>query len=491
MLKVKRHILIAAALLAAFACDKTPEPWYTLTDAPIMLSATDAGTTKALLEETTFATENNQIQIYDYYTSTTGTGIYISDQIKADGSGTDVWPFVNKRYNWTSDGQHQFFGWFHTDANSNMTAADLFGETFTPVIFDAQVTTTVPAFNTENQVLTIPETVMSQNSPQFDFMYSNVHVRDLDAASPDYVSPVPLDFRHLFTAFCVTAQSLQTSNEITIESIAIEGLCNKNSATVSYKNVGDEEDPVVNYGTGANDNPAVPDFTFTPSAKLGTGVTDMSTPKTAEKDYFLMWPMDAEEVAEVALTVKYRLNDEEELISRTINLSAKAWEAGKKNNVNLLFKDKEIVLQCIVMDWIPNEETIDFSDQVSVKARMEWSNVTSNSNGEVILYNDTNIEAVCDFHIETPRGATWTASLIPVEGHLDAFEFVDGTANGAVGVDSQLRLTVTNQAPIAPRHICILRITVQTADGRTIVVKNLVPGKEDAEFRIIQNLING
>ena len=486
-----RNIIMAAAVLvAAIACDKTPEPWYTLTDAPIFLSAVEAGTTKALMDEDSFANGGNRSHVYDYYTSTTATGVYISDEIESDGSGASVWPFVNRKYNWTSDGQHRFFGWFSNDEDGGLDATDLFGSDFAPVISDGDLATTVRAFDAENQTLNVPTTVMNAQTPQFDFMYSNVHVRDLDT-NPDFASPVPLEFSHLFTAFSVAAQSLQTRNEVTIESIAIEGLRNRNSASISYKNIGDEAYPAVAYGTGTNDNPDVADFTFTPSFKLGTGLTDMSTPVTSERDYFLMWPMSAEEAAEVTITVTYMLNDETEPVSRTINLSETAWEAGKKNNINLVFKDKEIVLQCLVVDWIPNEEIIDFSDQVSVKARMEWSNVASNSDGEVILYNDSRIEAVCDFHIETPQGATWSASLIPVEGHLDAFEFVGTTANGAVGVDSQLRLTVTNQAPIAPRHICILRITVQTADGRTIVVKNLVPGKEDAEFRIIQNLING
>ena len=54
-----------------------------------------------------------------------------------------------------------------------------------------------------------------------------------------------------------------------------------------------------------------------------------------------------------------------------------------------------------------------------------------------------------------------------------------------------MQLRVTNQAPIAPRHICYLRITIQTADGRTIVVKNMIAGKDNQEFKVIQNLING
>jgi hypothetical protein len=302
----------------------------------------------------------------------------------------------------------------------------------------------------------------------------------------------------LFTSFGIAAKNVSTNITYRLRSVTVEGLVTRCQANIDFSGKDKVAVSYNNPGNANGNNTADYSFTFNDRLVLSSTLTDIATRKSAENDrqYFIAWPMTAPQAEQVKITLDYEYRNANSgnwtnPADKTLTLSADAWEAGKKNNVNLLFKDKEIVLQCIVMDWIPNEETIDFSDQVSVRARMEWSNVISNSNGEVILYNDAQIEAVCDFHIETPRGATWTASLIPVEGHLDVFEFVGGTANGAVGVDSQLRLTVTNQAPIAPRHICILRITVQTADGRTIVVKNLVPGKEDAEFRIIQNLING
>ena len=482
------YILIAsAALLTAIGCNKAPQPSYVLTDSPIMLSATEADTdapfrkgstpaTKAMLDEDTFAAAGNEIKVYDYYTSSANaTEIYIDDTARSGGDIT--WPFVEKRYNWTTDGTHKFFGWLAKDVNmGNMTPEDFFGNDF--------------AFS--NQVLTTGTKTINA-STEFDFMYSNVHVRDLNT-TPDFASAVPLEFAHLFTAFSVAAQNMSPNFDITVQSITIEGLMNTRSATLDYANAADGEYPTVEYANKSNDNQA--DYSFAPAQKLGTNLMDMST-TTTDRKYFMSWPMSADEAENVTLTIKYTVNDEPTVITKPIPLSGKEWVAGKKNNINLIFKDKEIILQCLVMDWIPQEEIIDFSDQVSVNATMEWDRNTvrsvNNQTGEVILYDDTNVKATCTFHIETPKGATWTASLIPIEGHQDAFVFLDGTKYGEVGGKeaSVLKVGVTNQAPIAPRHVCILRITVQTADGRTIVVKNLVPGKQDAEFKIIQNLING
>ena len=109
------------------------------------------------------------------------------------------------------------------------------------------------------------------------------------------------------------------------------------------------------------------------------------------------------------------------------------------------------------------------------------------------MFSDEDITAVCKFRIDTPKGSTWTASLIPIAGHQDAFTIVEGTKYGEVGVDSEIRIRVNNQAPIAPQHACKLRITVQTADGRTIVA-NIMPDETDpsiSEYTIIQNFING
>ena len=436
-----------------------------------------------MLDETSFAKAGNLIKIYDIYTpagSTTPDDTpYIDDKIKSNGPGNDIWPFVSQKYNWTPDGTHKFFGWLAED--KNMKASN------TPESFFGNGS----GFEYSSQAITIPVTTINADSPQFDFMYSNVHVRDLNT-NPDYASSVPLEFRHLFTAFSIAAQNLSPNFDITVESITIEGLMNTRGATINYTNVGDGQYPGVEYTSSSNDNPNVPDFSFAPGYVLSTNLVDMST-KATDRNYLMSWPMSAAEAENVTLTIKYRVNNDPNIITKNISLSGTEWIAGKKNNVNLVYKDKEIILQCIVMDWIPQDEIIDFSDQVVVKNTMTWENVKSVNydTGEVILYDDTSIEATCNFSFTAPKGATWTASLIPIEGHQDAFAFIGTTKYGAVGVETPVQLRVTNQAPIAPRHVCYLRITIQTADGRTIVVKNLVPGKDNAEFKVIQNLING
>ena len=162
--------------------------------------------------------------------------------------------------------------------------------------------------------------------------------------------------------------------------------------------------------------------------------------------------------------------------------------------INSIEQGNELNLVAVVKPWTPKEETIDFTDEVSVSATMTWTGVQSVNydTGEVILYDDTDIEATCTFQIDTPMDATWTSSLIPIAGNVDAFSWVGNSKYGLVGTGhpSTIKLKVNNQAPYAPQHKCKLRITVQTLDGRTIVVNNLVPdGKTYKEFTIIQNSI--
>ena len=433
----------------------------------------------------------NRIQVYDFVTAEGNTTEHIDDQIGPELNSNSplhtpgyTWPFVNGPHQWCP-GAHKFFGWLAKDAN--MTASN------TPESFFGQ------DFEFNNYVLTIPQVAFTKDTPQFDFMYSNIFITE------PINNPVPLEFSHLFTAFSIAAQNMSTENEITVQSVSIEGLNTTNTATIDFSGNATS----VTYGAGSNDNDAVADYTFNPQMLLGTNLYDVSskTDASQSREYFLTWPMTAEKAQTVAVTIVYTLNEDTTPITKTINLSDKAWEAGKKNNINLVFKDKEIMLICNVMDWYVYDEMIDFSDQVSVSTTMTWENVRSVNyeTGEVILFDDVNTPATCKFHILTPKGATWTASLIPIEGHQDAFSFIEETKYGAVGgeQDSYFKLVVNNQAPIAPRHVCKIRVTVQTADGRTIVVKNLVPTQwVDAngvshptngyeEFTVVQNLING
>ena len=490
-----RHISVAAiALLAVLGCTKN-EP--TTSGRLITMTAHEAGSTKALLEQTTFMTAGNQIVVYDYYTApedaqnpNPATGYYYIPGVTAQSTGATetgtVWPFIdNARYEWTDAGTHKFFGWLQRDNNMTQqnTPESFFGSGF--------------GFNTANHILTIPIKALSQDSPQFDFMYSGITPREPATQGYDQVA---LGFKHLFTAFKVTVGN-SSSNEVKLKSVKITGLKNSQSATINYSNPV-EGLPIVTY-TAAN---STGEFIYNQEAALslekdpnsGTAIVhDISG------GYKLMWPHTKADFAGAKVIVAYDYKEAGQTSWNTngyteidlANLSG--WSAGEKYAVALMFKDKEIVLTCNVEPWTVVEETIDFTNQVSVSSPITWDAKTvqhvNEQAGEVILYSDGSIVATCNFHIDTPQGATWTASLIPIEGSVDAFKIVEDTKYGAVGVDSQIKIIVTNDAPISRRHVVKLRITIQTADGRTII-GNLMPKNTNpsvTEYKLIQNMING
>lgn len=472
MKKIVDILLTALLMVAACACHK--EDSY-ITDMPISLSLTEAGSTKALLDATTFETTGNRIKIYDYYTDgSVDEGYYIDDVIQCSTPG--LWPFEKESYKWTTDGVHKFFGWLVDDVRLNNE-----NELFTP------------AFNKDSKILTIPTTTLGQATPQFDFMYSDIHERDLN--TNPYFTAVPLEFSHLFTAFKITASNY-SSNDVWLKKVSINGLKNTKGATINYSG----NEPVVNVAE-PEDAQSV-DFVYKVSeTDEGMFMTKKQTYNISD-DFQIMWPQSRVDFEDAQIIVDYKYKEPNQTSTSpidgqtTIDLKDMfSWESGQKNNIGLTFKDKEISLTCKVKPWTVVAETIDFSDQISISNPLTWVPNSVESvdykKGEVVLYSDSYSVAICNFHIDTPAGATWTASLIPVEGHSDAFAILDNTKYGAVGVDSEVHIQVTNMAPYAPKHVVKLRITVQTADGRTIIA-DMMPTETDAsitEYKLIQNII--
>jgi hypothetical protein len=138
-----------------------------------------------------------------------------------------------------------------------------------------------------------------------------------------------------------------------------------------------------------------------------------------------------------------------------------------------------------------------------VSDKIQWHDNTishlDEHTGEVLLFNNTSRPAECYFKIDAPQGATWIASLIPVAGHSDAFEFVDPKSesgkglkslSGNVGEIGIIKVRVKNATDQTDTNKAKLRIVVKTAnDGQTIVVENLCPGHDYNEYTLVQNRI--
>ena len=432
----------------------------------------------------------NELQIYDIYTpkgsDTHQDDPYINDQVKCAGSDNPIWPFVGNSYSWTDGGKHKFFGWLCKDVNmpqDQQTADSFFGN-------QLQLD--------QDHKLSLPEKTIDQSTAQFDFMYSNIYERNLNGETPDYVNPVELEFSHLFTAFSVAVKNESEKINYRLRSLTIEGLVTKCSAVIDFSG---DESASVSYNTPGNANGNTADYSYTFDKNnrlvLSKELKDIATGNVVGESpiYNITWPMTAQQAGKVKITVVYDTDSESgNGTSKELTLSEKEWAAGKKNNISIVFIDKEVQLICTVKDWTYEEEEMQFTDVVTVHeaGKIRWEENSINSfntqTGNVIIKNNGD-PAIAHFHIETPLGALWHASLIGTgEGHVDAFEF-DGENYGVVGDPATIKIKARNLSDSAPTHKAILRITVTTGDGRTIVVNELAPNNASyTEFTIVQNM---
>lgn len=466
-----RNILIyCIALLTLFSCVKDGHDRDESADRITISPYIPQTKANGFIENTgDLNTSGYSMVVYDYMAKDNSTGWYmdgVTMECDANGGWHYSGDYEDSEFLWLDKTNHRFFGW---------------------LIMNSDIVK--PSFVKDDMLLAIPDIEFKSDTPITDFMYSGVQTRyyekaPADGSIPD-ISSVDLEMKHLFSAFRFYVKN-QRGTAININSVTLKNIYTKKNAQISYGRTPE----ILSY---------FPSDPVDITGKTGEITTGKHINAFGSNDnYFMVWPQTTGEFEEASIEINYSQGGVEQPTKSfdLKELGQSEWLPGYRYSYNITFTDKEIKLTCIVEDWRVVPEEIDFSDQVTVSKTLDWDESTVEScdetKGEVVLYTDDDMVAVVDFQINSPQGATWTASLIPIEGHQDAFTLVDGSKYGSVGTPSQIKIKVNNQAPIAPKHVCILRITVQTADGRTIVVKNLVPeGKGYEEFRIIQNLING
>lgn len=486
--------MASALLTAAAACTK-PDPTQIAQDMTIYLAASESGATKALLNEAAFAKTGNRIKIYDYYTATDGTTQwYIDDHVKADADGASIWPFETKKYSWTADGVHKFFGWLAEDISSGsaLTPAALFGSSFI-VNADGEI----PAFSKDDLMLTIPSTSMTVSTTQFDFMYSDIHERNL-TANPDYATPVPLSFSHLFTAFSIGATNTSDQN-VTIKAFTLENLKNKNSASINWSAMA----PIVSYGTSEVDGTPFRSLTQAYDLNSGSKVGNIFTGGVQE--FILLWPQAASDVHSTAeitddmlsgiteypsdyrMSVTYTVTENDGAVSseitKRLNFPNMAWEAGKKYHFEVLFADKMVELKTIVKPWKHEPQEMDFSDaMVTVKENhwLVWDENTAAidvTNKYAYIRDGQPIKG--SFTIDTPQGGTWLVSLT---GDIDAFEVSpsSGLIDGTTATVSIKPLVADPQRDYSVN----VKFAVRRPDGRVIAADDVLQ-PADSKYTIV------
>ena len=423
-----------------------------------------------------------------------------NEKVWRDNSSAD-WTYENTRY-WVEDRVFHFFAvWPYSGENTSVTgvksvAGDgAYGYSVTFVTPEAADQELLTATRTKKTGEPFSETV------DFDFQHelTNVNLKIWSNGAPDNVKDkikvksVTLD-KVAQKGTLTTTVDGSSSWSLSSEKMSFTKKYDGEGIEVSQAQIINGElkpNPVSEYNP-SNDKPGIP---------FGD-------------DGLLLIPHTIPSGGSVIVTVIYDLQrpiDQQENLweqkKLQVFLPEGTWPAGKKLTYNLIISGErtitEFEINTVVEDWIPHTEEIDFTEQVEVREKewMQWDETTcenvNDKKGEVVLFTDVDKVAVCKFNIRTPVGATWTASLIPLTASaMDAFSIVEDSKYGDVGTDDwqYVKIKINNPDPISAMNACKLRITVQTPDGRTIVVKNLMPPtteKEIEEYTIIQNLING
>ena len=411
-------------------------------------------------------------------------------------SPSEPWTYENTRY-WVTDRVYHFFGvWpYSGDADSPVTnvssvAGD--GAYAYSVTFDTPQTADQELLTAKAKAKTITGRQFPE-SVGFNFQHelSNIHFKIWSNGAPENVND-KIRVKKVIVSNLTKKGTLNT----TISSSSWSHSSNKMSITKDYEEPGIEVSQAqIKNGQLVPNNESNPGIPFGDEGLLLIPHTITSNnPIVVKVIYDLQRPIDQD-------------GDEWETKTLQALLPEGSWPAGKKVTYNMILSGErtitEFQINTVVEDWDVHTDEINFSDQVEVREteKMQWVAGTYESlneqKGEVILYTDVDMVATCRFNIRAPKNATWTASLIPLTASaMDAFCIVEDSKYGVVGSDDwqYVKIKINNPDPISARNACLLRITVTTADGRSIVVKNLMPKTTQQgieEFTIIQNLING
>lgn len=437
--------------------------------------------TKALLDETTFKTPGNRIQIYDFVTSGGATTKHVDDKIGPELDSNSplhtsgyTWPFVNGPHQWCP-GEHKFFGWLAKDANmtASNTPETFFGSGFT--------------FDEATHVLTIPQVTFTKDTPQFDFMYSDVNVTEPTNAA------VALKFYHLFTAVSIGVEN-STSSFIDIEDFRIEGIPCKRSATIGFNG----SDAAGTYQANVTYSEWADGVTFTRGLDSGISVPYTVSPKNLRSNIFngsttqqfmMLWPVEATHLHSTDKTttnegvvtypttwkmyIKYKADNQ--TYEKRINFPNTSWEAGKKYHLTIVFADKMVELRTEVKPWEYEDQTIDYTNEgvsMSAGGTLSWDRTVSSVDDDAKMVSIVNAQpAKAMFTIQTPVGGSWIVSLT---GDVNAFEVSPATGI----IDSQTATIHVRPLVSSPTrdYKVQLKFTVRRSDGRMIAADNMIQG---------------
>ena len=486
------HIVLSSMLCMAFgACTDDAPMDVPISDLQIQFAANTASS-RNFLDEGSLATVGTQITLY---------GSHDGSSMDLDGKpltyatvgGEKSWKVMEgstpQTYYWEESGIYKFYGWLAYDAAGKLTIPD--------------------EWSYQGTKLTIPQTIVDKSYNQFDFIYSDVHVRNLDELTSDgeRYAIVPLEMKHLFSSISIGAINT-TEQDVTIKRVALGGIHECGSATLDYSG----NSVSVTYGETSTNRSQEAPFMETVQFEVNVGqyeYLNYSLPKvngkvgnafegTTTKNYYMIWPQDASVVSPTNLVEGETYQSTDSLLvveyetggvqySKRAKFPDMAWEAGKKYHFDIQFADKMVELKATVNPWNYTSADVDFKNEaVEVNQTLAWNDTTSivdDTKKTVTVKQGQPI--VGSFQITAPQGGQWRVSL---EGDVQAFTITDDVApiEDAMGpIDGTLHtIRIVPKISNPDRdYVVRLKFVVLTADGRVLAADDVV--QQDGIYQLI------
>lgn len=456
-MSAKKYLLSILPLAILFAsCAKTEpavpkgtEQREEISTDPIVFSMNSESLgTKAYVTRDNLSAEGNRFRVFDYYVGSEGVPVSYFNKKDVDGkileegewltagiSGNKtVWDFYNgTEYKWTVSGTHNFFGWLIKDAIDPNAA------------LEAPAGLTYDTTDPTQRKINYPTTTFTNESPLFDFMYSNVIARKMTGEGDNH-KPVELKMDHLFSALEFGAEN-KIDKPVTLKRLAVYGLKNTNSATITFatpeleggsKNLTADASCV--YGEGTK--------SATPIVIYDCGTTNGITlnPKSAGDGTYvlslignsmLMWPHWSNDTVEDLKPLHEFGNDPEtnkafwnesdplivatyvldgETITRPVAFPLKSdgsgkyisLNAGERHHIVVSFVDKLLQVNLNVLPWDYEEHVINYSDGTieastifhtdnkDYKIFYDYDRLTKDADGNLIIDNTKGQSSVDD-----------------------------------------------------------------------------------------------
>lgn len=445
--------------------------------------------TKALLSDQDLHTNGSELKVYDFLSGFEGEidGVsytpdrsikYIDDAVRYDSAKDAViWDYVNNgtMYPWTSTGEHDFFAYLLRDAKAGLNLDNLLPGT---------------SFNQDNTTLTIPQSTITIDSPQFDFLYSDKLTRN--AADIAERSVVNLGLKHFFTALSVQFVN-KSSLPVTLLSIRFE-IPNKCRADIPFSV---QTTPVFSEKSVDTNNYFVnkTDLNYTLPAKVPNGSLvyyDLFTGATnpAKKTFRLCWMMEGHEIAptnpfpeelkvgpeaqrefyatDSLIVLSYKIGNGKVHHTRA-KFPATNWEGGKRYHMNLQFLDKQMIVDYEVLPWDYYEVPMAFEDKSITATGLAFKEETYSATGNDLDENGAptktittknGMSVVGEFNIYNPIGGMLHLGISGMTRFFDVS--MNGSGSG-VRIDpmtnnGKVVLTITPKTELTRTEDCKIRL---------------------------------